>query len=379
MAKVFIQEETLTAIGDAIREKTSTTAKLNPTVMPSYIRNIVSGGGGGYEPTNAELQMTGDMTLAFANDKWNWIIENYGDRIYMNDCAPLTKMFQNSDALREIPFVVRYSNASNNHDVTFMFQDCMSLMELPAIAQWRPTKLSSVCKGCYMLREIPDSFVNAIDWASFEGMTATYNVSAGSMFAECKSLRKYPMGMIHFPNCTPNLSSHTYYELVNMCTCLDEITNIPVDKNAITSNVFSMSFYNAHRLKRITFAPYDGTVNWKNQNIDLMYSVGYCSGNISDRITGYNSGITADKQVTDDATYQALKDDPDWFTKSSAYSRFNHDSAVELINSLPTTTGTGCTISFEALSGSKTDGGAINTLTEAEIAVAAAKGWTVSM
>ena len=37
------------------------------------------------------------------------------------------------------------------------------------------------------------------------------------------------------------------------------------------------------------------------------------------------------------------------------------------------------TIKFKGESGSATDGGAINTLTAEEIAVATAKGWTVSL
>ena len=36
------------------------------------------------------------------------------------------------------------------------------------------------------------------------------------------------------------------------------------------------------------------------------------------------------------------------------------------------------TIKFKGAAGAKTDGGAINTMTEEEIAVATAKGWTVS-
>jgi hypothetical protein len=102
-------------------------------------------------------------------------------------------------------------------------------------------------------------------------------------------------------------------------------------------------------------------------------------------ILDYNSGITADKQVKDDATYQALKNDPDWFTVDLYYSRYNHDSAVATINSLPDTSaylaekGGTNTIRFLSTSGSLTDGGAINTLTEEEIAVATAKGWTVSL
>ena len=101
-------------------------------------------------------------------------------------------------------------------------------------------------------------------------------------------------------------------------------------------------------------------------------------------ILNYNSGITADKEVTDDATYQALKNDPDWFTCDIKYSRYNHDSAVRTINSLPDTSaylataGGTNTIKFKGAAGSATDGGAINTLTSEEIAVATAKGWTVT-
>ena len=125
------------------------------------------------------------------------------------------------------------------------------------------------------------------------------------------------------------------------------------------------------------------TTGWKSQVIDLTYYVGYA--NSVSNITGYNSGITLDKRVSDDATYQALKDDPDWFSTNINYSRYNHDSAVRTINSLPDTSayltanGGTNTIKFKGASGASTDGGAINTLTEEEIAVATAKGWTVSL
>ena len=124
-------------------------------------------------------------------------------------------------------------------------------------------------------------------------------------------------------------------------------------------------------------------VKWKSQVIDLSPRIGYSDDIAS--ILNYNSGITADKEVKDDATYQALKNDADWFTTNIAYSRYNHDSAVATINTLPDTSaylataGGTNTIKFKGESGSATDGGAINTLTEAEIAVATAKGWTVSL
>ena len=91
-----------------------------------------------------------------------------------------------------------------------------------------------------------------------------------------------------------------------------------------------------------------------------------------------------DKEIKDDATYQALKNDPDAWTRDQAYSFYNHDSAVETINSLPDTSaflaeqGGTNTIKFRGNLGSNTDGGAINTMTAEEIAVATAKGWTVT-
>lgn len=118
--------------------------------------------------------------------------------------------------------------------------------------------------------------------------------------------------------------------------------------------------------------------------MDLSELVGYTPNQYIGNILNYNSGITEDKRVTDDATYQALKDDPDWWTSNIAYSRYNHDSAVATINSLPDTSaylaanGGTNTIKFKGESGSATDGGAISSLTPEEIAVATSRGWTVS-
>ena len=127
----------------------------------------------------------------------------------------------------------------------------------------------------------------------------------------------------------------------------------------------------------------DGTpkkATWKSQTIDLSNFVGYGNA-ITEQKLPY-SDITTDKKVIDDASYQALKNDEDWYTMDSKYCRYNRTSAVETINTLPDTSetmGGVNTIKFLGSLGSKTDGGAINTMTEAEIAVATAKGWSVSM
>ena len=100
----------------------------------------------------------------------------------------------------------------------------------------------------------------------------------------------------------------------------------------------------------------------------------------------YNSGITIDKCIYNDETYQALKDDPDNYICGTEaenphyYSRYDKASAIRTINSLPDVSASGGTntIKFKGEAGLRTDGGAINTMTEEEIAVATAKGWTVS-
>jgi hypothetical protein len=203
------------------------------------------------------------------------------------------------------------------------------------------------------------------------------------MCSNCHSLRKYPYGLIKYGNPVISYSYSIYYSMADYNCSLDEIINLPFPHyNASwTSNAFTYSFDNTYRLKEMTFAlQEDGSpyvMKWKNQTIDLSQA-GLCKA--TNYILGKNSGITADKEVKDDATYQALKNDPDWFATNVNYSRYNHDSAVNTINSLPDCSATGTnTIKFKGAAGALTDGGAINTLTEAEIAVAAAKGWTVSL
>ena len=157
--------------------------------------------------------------------------------------------------------------------------------------------------------------------------------------------------------------------------------------------MFNNTFNLCSRLKAIVFDTGDEgiskTVNWKSQTIDLAGTNGDRAVGVaaftSSQILNYNSGITADKLVRTDEDYQALKNDADWFTYNPDYSRYNHDSAVETINSLPDTSaylataGGTNTIKFRGAAGALTDGGAINTLTAEEIAVATAKGWTVTL
>ena len=181
-------------------------------------------------------------------------------------------------------------------------------------------------------------------------------------------------------------SYHFYAYAFYGCWALDEINNIPINETiTLTSNVFNNTFVSCRRVKDITFETNNNnplTVNWKSQTITLTSEIGY--GLTPYAVNNQVNGLSADKQITSD-TYQALKDDPDAWTQDNLLSRYNHDSAVNTINSLPDTSaylataGGTNTIIFKGNNGSGTDGGAINTLTEEEIAVATAKGWTVTL
>lgn len=332
--------------------------------------------------------VTGPCSYRFANGGWDWFVESAKDKITTKDIRDAEYMFHNSK-LEEIPFEINMANVSSNayHKIEWMFRNCDRLKSIPKINNCRPYNLTYLFYGCYRLKNIPDDIGDWFDWSYLENVTSSYTGGVSNMFQNCYSLRAVPMGFLN--NGNPSLAtSYVYFNNgFYYCYSLDELVGLPIPYIATyTANMFNNTFGRCSRLKNVTFATPDGQpyiMNWKSQVIDLTANCGWGSS-IAD-VTNYNSGITTDKRVTDDATYQALKNDPDWFTTDIAYSRYNHDSAVATINSLPdtsaylaTTSGTN-TIKFKKASGSATDGGAIENLTEEEIAVAIAKGWTVTL
>ena len=420
MAQVFIEETTLTAIGDAIRGKEGTTELVPVIDMATRITNLPSGGGGGgNEPTDEELVFTGTCSYLFSENKWNWFIAKYGSRITTTNVSNCQSLFHNSNNLKTIPFQINVANCSSFGN---LLNSCYKLSVCPkvrgAILWNTSTSFDSMLRLNYDIRDIEDLFTpEMIEGFSTVKVTSAYSTVKATSFYGLYSLRKIPSWWYKFrvsPESTayPSASYTIYYNMLNNCYSIDTAENIPVwtCSGAQTSNMFSSSFDRCNRLKDITFETNeDGTpivVKWKSQTIDLSKNVGYYftsdsansfATNVNNRnrfVTSncYNSGITEDKLIYNDETYQLLKDDLDSYavdcggsSLGGLYSRYNHDSAVNTINSLPDTSaylataGGTNTIKFKGTSGSLTDGGAINTLTEEEIAVATAKGWTVTL
>ena len=174
--------------------------------------------------------------------------------------------------------------------------------------------------------------------------------------------------------------SSFYYNTFNSCYALKEIT-LPIfpAPAKLRSTCFMDTFRNVTRMRKFVFAPPPAgneAVLWTKQTINLAN--GAC---------GYAPSASASdpKLIYDDATYNLYKNDPDALAKTLEYSFYNHDSALETIRSLPYAQFVDIpqsdlqnVIKFYGKSGEKTDGGAINTLTAEEIAIATNKGWTVS-
>ena len=408
--------EKMTAIANAIRQKTGGSAQLNLDEMAIAIGGITGGGGEGF-PAEA-FNITGDCQYRFAYGGWDWFIRNYGNRITTSNISILKDMFNNSK-IENIPFDL---NVKKPSEINFsnMFYECRNLKSIPKIGNMPTIKeATQMFAYCMKLRYLPEDITDWFDWSYMDTRTSNYVCSRSSTFNNCRSLRSIPMSFLSHAN-PKATGSYTYFNYgFQNCYVLDELVDLPIPYTATyTSNLFSATFDYNYRLKNMTFALQENglpiEVNWKSQTINLVRA-GYVEIGATkpmsewnaeylesekqklDSIINYNSGITLDKAIYNDETYALLKDDPDSFCIANNYnggnkdyrcydySRYNHDSAVATINSLPDTSaylataGGTNTIKFKGIAGAQTDGGAINTLTQEEIAVATAKGWTVSL
>lgn len=406
----------LTAIGNAIRGKTGKTELLTLDQMPTEISNIQGGGtveeltitsNGTYNPPagidgyapvvvnvpqdggppESAFTFTGNCEGLFRGGNWDWFLDRYGSKITMNNITRLKGCF--SDCKLATTKISSISvDASSSLYLDDMFRSS-ELEEFPRIIlnsiRYVPF-MEYLFSDCKRLRELPYDYFTSMSNNWETANSYDYNGNKNGLFQDCYSLREHPdMTCLAQTGDYPSL----YSNIFSSCVSLNEVINYPVAPgNSITSDSFYDFVFNCYRLKNMTFKTNeDGTpitANWTQQTISLDKYVGY-AGDYYYNIYNYNSGITLDKRVSDDATYQALKNDPDYWTSNINYSRYNHNSAVNTINSLPDTSayltanGGTNTIIFKGASGALTDGGAINTLTEGEIAVATAKGWTVSL
>lgn len=375
MSKVFIQEDTLTNIANAIREKGGTNEPIAPQNMADVISNITTGA-----PEDKLVLMRGDCQKKFYNGKWEDTFREIGPYVRSQGITDTAYLIYGSDITR-FPFPLECDEGDFNRT----FEGGTKLKEPPLIILNPETitkiSMSLMFKGCSGLTEIDyDYFTNIINPVKHLNIKP----SANSLFEYCYSLRRLPDLSVFSGEEPANYGYCFWYYLAYQCYALDELRDLPViGRNGYSSHNPLTGFVPyCNRLKSLTFQSSAPTDFGRKCVLDLSTYIGYA--NVPSNILNYSdiTGITEDKRVIDDATYQTLKNDPDYWTTDINYSRYNHDSAVETINSLPTLKGYTnytATIKFKGDAGALTDGGAINTLTEEEIAVATAKNWTVSL
>ena len=378
MANVIINDTNLTNIANAIRGKNGTTTTYKPSEMAAAITAISGGGGGSGVPAEA-LALSGDCSYLFYNNNWEWFWNTYKDSITTSDMTGAKSMFHSfyGDAASSVVLNFRANYGVNTDN---MFYNCSNKV-VSKIVNLKPNSMM------YMFQQYGATTLPEFENLNMSGIQASTYADCSGMFQYCKRLRSIPEDFLKqlYTSSNSYYSSHFYNEFSN-CWALDEIKGLRTSTGSkITGNCFSETFNRCYRVKDVIFATQeDGTpytANMKSQNIKLNQYVGYFSM-YSDGYGG--AGLPESAAIKDAGTYATNKNNPDSWTAMPEYSRYNHTSAVNTINSLPDTSaylaanGGTNTITFFPTSGSLTDGGAVETLTEEEIAVAAAKGWTVA-
>lgn len=346
---------------------------------------------------------SGDISYFNYHGVWNSVIEALGDNLTLSGVNDAAYAFGGDGILANpstFPTINLTPTAQNNssigNNLNSLYYNSKILTSVPTITASTPVYayIMGMFNGCVNLTSIS---ANSFSWLKAFGEKISFSpktkMSYPGIFSGCYRLRTIDENFWGKLQGSGRTSTRTYLYLVravNSCYILDEFNyphlagvNISDDTYG---NMFTQTFDDCYRLKTINLntsgstydnAIYSNTSSEYQPTIDLTNYVGYARSYIN--LVNYS--IPEGKEVTDATTYQALKNDPDWWTKDVAYSRYNHDSAVVTINSLPSfkaKNGKGI-IKFKGEAGSATDGGAINTLTDAEIAVATAKGWTVTL
>ena len=373
MADYLIKDTTLTNIADAIRAKKSSTDTYTPAEMATAISSIETGGGGG--PTAEDLTFTGDLSYFNYYGRMGKLIKKYGSQMSFNSVSSLYRAFQGNDTLNS-DFSNWTINLSNQASLSNTFSYTSSITKFPKIA-------GGSIKNCPNMfyqfggENTPDDLFSNTTF----NLTSSSN-DYGGIFRESYYLKKVPLWFSNMAftraNFTMSAYANPYSVCFQYCRRLNEIT-LPLILSPVNleSNAFINTFEEVNSARKIVFAPSpesgNESCNWKRQVIDLTKHVGYIDGSIGD----------SSKKIYNATTYAALKNDPDAWTDTLEYSFYNHDSALETLNSLPFTGNSASQsspniIKFKGESGSATDGGAINTLTTAEIAQAANRCWSVS-
>ena len=333
--------------------------------------------------TADDLKFSGNLTLFNVDGRFDRIINKYFDSVKLGgwsedgidyNVTDLYSAFQYS-RLSAIPHI----HIRGKVDVGHAFSGCINLTQLPTFIQYTPSakivELMYMFKDCASITNIPSAYLSSIT-----GYDSNTSNSASGLFQNCLSLKE----MLDTVICA---SSVNFSYMFENCCQLNKIVGLVMPNTEFTSNIFTNMFKNCVMVSKLTFSG-SGNYQWKSQTIDFT-TCGYDTTTNHTYSTSLGSKkfiFDSAKQVTDASTYNQLKDTADWWTADVAYSKYDRQSAIATIKSLPDTknylssNGGTNTIKFKKNAGSaKGDNYNMSKLTASEIAVATAKGWTVSL
>ena len=277
--------------------------------------------------------------------------------IYGAQYTSLESAFSGCKNLTELPIfnTTPYTGAIGN--IRFLFSNCYSITQIPsgylsnqaiALDQYASDTFSGVFWDCFKLEEMND------------GSFLQYGKDYSNMFNTCCSLRK--------------------------------LEGIVLNNNrTMSSDEFISTFDNCAMLSSLVFNS-PGDYQMKDQEIDLT-TCGYSTdkdGKYKSRYSSYTFQLPFAKKVFNETSYQNLKDTADWWTADVAYSKYDRQSAIATINSLPDTKKyidsqtspfpSKNIIKFKKGAGSaKGDLYNMSNLTDEEKHIAFSKGWTVEL
>lgn len=391
MGTVYLQDSTLSAIGNAIRSKTGESGLLLPSQMPSAIQGITTGGGGGGEGIDAKSILENPKILEGLN--YGGLLDDLlPDDKFIVTVKPksgnsMSNIFYASTPADELDLTIDCTNFNGGSSrlSNFLYQSNVKKLNLHFIN--KPTnnyymqEIATFCCQCKELEEVNDDIFDVVDL--FYQRPSNL---ATSLFASCYNLKKLPNVEKLMINSTSTSASWAFQYLLKVKEMELPITMTTNPQKFVVRN---NSFQYLYSLERLKFTNPDDIVytnvastTTSYTTVDLTSYVGYCATTSTylNGMHGVQDGTLP--RVTDDATYQQYKNG-DYYTTDLHYSHYNKVSALETIASLPDLSGltnasAKPTIKFKGESGMYTDGGAINTMTDEEIAVATAKNWTVT-
>ena len=417
MSKVFINESSLTSIGNAIRGKTGSSELLSvPDGMVAAIESITTGGGGSAVLPEELRVISGDVQNLFSRDYATLYVNTYGKQLTTKDLID-AQMFDENRTIEEVPFDLNIAGGYTNA----LFRSCSKLKKIKDINIMNPNNtsngLNQCFQGCYNLKEIGiirNPMISSMNYAFESCFYLNYITIEGAVipnngvgyingaFQSCLGLRELDSSFLKLLK-----SNVGYNSTFNSCFSMDRIVGLglPISSSSQVhvNNIYNGTFDNCYRLDELTFETNDdGTPKQlyaSNQVIDLSQNIGYCPssawvtcyivGDIKQGqlVPGFYDYIQPSASSTDIWNYQITADKntedyynhKDSWTEDYLYSRYNHRSMVNTINSLPVISSGGTSIiKFKSNQGDSSPWGGASNLTEEEIAVATAKGWTVS-